>query len=39
MERFKAAGIELRIEDVEPREHRLMFFGGDLEVTPEDEEG
>ena len=27
VERFKEAGIELRIEDVEPGEHRLMFFG------------
>ena len=27
VERFKEAGIELRIEDVEPGEHRLMFYG------------
>ena len=27
VERFRRAGIELRIEDVEPGETRLMFFG------------
>jgi hypothetical protein len=34
VERFRAAGIELRIEDVEPGEYRLMFFG----AVPEEEE-
>jgi hypothetical protein len=27
VEQFRRAGIELLIEDVEPGEHRLMFFG------------
>jgi hypothetical protein len=27
VERFRAAGITLRIEDIEPGESRLMFFG------------
>jgi hypothetical protein len=27
VEMFRRAGINLRIEDTEPREHRLMFFG------------
>ena len=34
VERFRRAGIELRIEDVEPGESRLMFFG----AVPEEEE-
>ena len=45
VERFRAAGIGLRIEDVEPGESRLMFFGpgvADRRQPPaeeEDEEG
>jgi hypothetical protein len=27
VEKFRRAGIELRIEDVRPGEHRLLFFG------------
>jgi hypothetical protein len=37
VERFRAAGIELRIEDVEPGESRLLFFG-DVPEEPEEEE-
>jgi len=36
--RFKEAGINLRIEDVEPGEHRLLFFGMVPEAEPEEEE-
>jgi hypothetical protein len=36
--RFKEAGIDIRIEDVEPGEHRLLFFGTVPEAEPEEEE-
>jgi len=44
VEMFRRAGINLRIEDVEPGESRLMFFGsvpdsGAEELEEEDEEG